>query len=327
MTGELYMSNITNLPTSTFFTLEQLADGIFVAIIKDGQGAWGNAGIIDLGDEVLIVDTFLTPNAAMELRRVAEEITGKNIKYVVNTHAHLDHTLGNQVFADTKIIATDQTLQQLQTGMNFTAVEVASTSIIRHIEILANNIKAERNPIAARSRLWEVREFQKLLEAIPEINLTLPNVTYETDYVIKGTKRKVEIYTYGGGHSKSDAFLYLPEEKIIFAGDLVFVQNHPSIHTQTPDQWISILNKMKQFEVKQIVVGHGPVGNQESIDTMISYLNHLKTLVEDGIQQGKTVDELLANPMPEEYQSWGMLQVYSGNLKKLYNQKVNSAEQ
>lgn len=312
------MSNTTNLPTSTFFTLEQLADGIFVAIKKDGQGAWSNAGIIDLGEEVLIVDTFLTPGAARELRRVAEEITGKDIKYVVNTHSHIDHTLGNQVFADATIIATSKTVEQLQTGLDFSKVDETSTIITKHISYLANNLREEADLAIADSRLWEVREYQKLLEAIPEIEVTLPTVTFDSEYTIKGSKRKVEIYTYGGGHSKSDAFLYLREEKILFVGDLVFVANHPSIHTQTPEEWIAILNKMKAFEIEQLVVGHGPVGKKEDIDKMIAYFNHLHEVVGKGNLHGQ--------PIPDEYKSWGMLQVYSENLEKLYNQKVKSSK-
>lgn len=89
-----------------FFILYSLDDGIYAAISKPGQGAWSNAGIVDLGDEILVFDSFTTPSAGYELRKQAEEITGKNVKYLINSHYHGDHVFGNQAFMDTAIIST-----------------------------------------------------------------------------------------------------------------------------------------------------------------------------------------------------------------------------
>ncbi|MGH2486968.1 MAG: MBL fold metallo-hydrolase, partial [Ktedonobacterales bacterium] len=79
-----------------------------------GTGALGNAGIIDLGGVTLVFDTMMTFAAARDLRAAAERLTGRAPRYVVNSHFHLDHTMGNAVFSDAVIIATSATTPLIQ---------------------------------------------------------------------------------------------------------------------------------------------------------------------------------------------------------------------
>src|SRR5215469_11872457 len=98
------------LPISKHFQLEKLADGVYAAISVDGTGSMSNAGIIDLGDRIVIFDTFFTPQAAEDLRIAIEQLTDKPVTYVINSHMHGDHVHGNQVFApQADIIATPRT--------------------------------------------------------------------------------------------------------------------------------------------------------------------------------------------------------------------------
>lgn len=79
-----------------YFTLKKMANGVFAAIAKPGNGAWSNAGVVDLGSELLVFDAFNTPSAAQELKIQAEILTGKKVKYLINSHYHGDHIFGNQ---------------------------------------------------------------------------------------------------------------------------------------------------------------------------------------------------------------------------------------
>jgi len=92
------LKSFEQLPTSSFFRLKPLAEGVYAAIVEDGTGALGNAGIVDLGDRTLVFDTFQTPEAAIDLKFAAESLTGKAVSIVINSHWHNDHVLGNQVF-------------------------------------------------------------------------------------------------------------------------------------------------------------------------------------------------------------------------------------
>src|SRR5690348_17354447 len=87
------------LPTSKHFRLEPLLDGVYAAIGIEGTGSGSNAGIIDLGDRTLVFDTFLTPQAADDLRTAAERLSGRPVAFVINSHWHSDHIHGNQAFS------------------------------------------------------------------------------------------------------------------------------------------------------------------------------------------------------------------------------------
>src|SRR5512146_626102 len=100
---------------SPYFHVERIAEGIWAAIVERGTGAWGNAGIVALGDRTLVFDTFLTPAAARDLRAAAESLTGRAVSYVVNSHYHMDHIHGNAVFSDAHIIATEKTRERIAT--------------------------------------------------------------------------------------------------------------------------------------------------------------------------------------------------------------------
>ncbi len=80
-----------NTHQSKHFTLHSLTEGVVAAIASDRGAAIGNAGLIDLGGQVLLFDTFMTPQAALDLRRAAEELFGRAPNLVVNSHYHNDH--------------------------------------------------------------------------------------------------------------------------------------------------------------------------------------------------------------------------------------------
>src|SRR5215510_7888987 len=93
--------------TSAHFQLHQLADGVFAAIHREGGAAQSNAGIIDLGGQVLIFDTFIAPAAAADLREAVTALLAWPVSTLINSHYHNDHIWGNQAFpSDIPIIAT-----------------------------------------------------------------------------------------------------------------------------------------------------------------------------------------------------------------------------
>lgn len=102
--------------TSSHFTIEKLAEGVFAAIHNDDGGlAICNAGIIDLGDKTIVLDPFISPVAARDLKNQAELLTGKPVSIVVNLDLHNDHTNGNQVFVpEANIISTPNTRRYIQ---------------------------------------------------------------------------------------------------------------------------------------------------------------------------------------------------------------------
>ena len=87
------MKQVQEISESPHFEIYELAHGVFAAIHKDGSGAICNAGIVDLGDRTLVFDTFLTPQAAGDLKVAAEALTLRPVTLVVNSHCHNDISL------------------------------------------------------------------------------------------------------------------------------------------------------------------------------------------------------------------------------------------
>ncbi|MCP5098261.1 MAG: MBL fold metallo-hydrolase [Chloroflexi bacterium] len=108
--GSMFMLT-NNLPQSAHFQLQEVTKGVYAAIVPNDGLAIGNAGIIDLGDQTIIFDTFEDPLCANDLRLAAERVTGRPATYIINSHMHADHWYGNQVFApSTPILATPTTI-------------------------------------------------------------------------------------------------------------------------------------------------------------------------------------------------------------------------
>ena len=81
------------------FSVSEVASGVYACVAGASQAAVGNAAIVDTGARTIVVDSFMTTVGAAELRLVAEQLTGRSVFMLVNTHWHGDHTFGNQVFA------------------------------------------------------------------------------------------------------------------------------------------------------------------------------------------------------------------------------------
>src|SRR5689334_20894488 len=104
------MTDYSTAPASAeYFRIEQLAEGVYAAIVVPGTGAWGNAGIVDLGEKTLVFDSFATAAAAQALHSAAVELTGRAPAWVVNSHNHADHIMGNTAFPQATIVATAAT--------------------------------------------------------------------------------------------------------------------------------------------------------------------------------------------------------------------------
>ncbi len=303
---------------TSYFSLEKLSEGVYAAIDRKGEGAMGNSGFIDIGNEVVVFDTFTTPNAARELRRAAEDITQKEIKFVFNSHYHGDHTFGNQIFEDVTIISTLKTRDLHEHKNIILDPHKEMEEMKQYLNQLEERLELERNPVLQISIKNQLKEMTKVYESIPELHIVLPNVTFENKFVIHGNTRNVEFYCYGGGHTPSDAFLYLPEEKIAFMGDIVLENLHPPIYNS--QEFIDNLIKISKLDIQRIVPGHGNLVTNSQIDVMLNYLQHLNDRVSLALERGQQFEQILALETPEEYSTWTGIDGYKRNLNTIFNE-------
>ncbi len=310
--------------SSPYFRLEQVVDGVYAAIVTDGTGAWGNAGIVDLGDHTLVFDTFFTPIAAASLREAAEQVTGHRVRYVINSHRHADHVFGNSVFSDATIIATEQTrhLMQTRNPVFLEQIQTGQESIHALVERLSREHDLQRRKELERS----LGDMHALSSVFEQVELRLPDLTFEHRMVLHGTKRRVEVVSFGGGHTPSDALLYLPDDAVAFLSDLVQVRFHPSMGDSNLTEWMHILTHIEALKLNIVVPGHGPVGTSVDVVTMRRYLADLLHLVTQTVEEGRVDEQSLVRHIPTTYADWESPSIFTDNVLFLYRQQLQSRE-
>jgi glyoxylase-like metal-dependent hydrolase (beta-lactamase superfamily II) len=306
------------LVETEYFTLNCLFEGVYAAIAKPGQGAWSNAGIVDLGGELLVFDSFSTPSAAQVLRQQAEVMTGKKVKYLINSHYHGDHVFGNQVFEDVAIISTPLTKKWFEDQNSIIDVAKEIEEMNQYLDNLKNQLESTIDPVLKFSLSNQYAEMSKVLEELPHLKMVFPSLIFEKHLVIQGSMRNVELHCLGGGHSPSDTFLYLPAEKIAFMGDIITENLHLPIYN--PDEFLSILNEVKKIEIETVIPGHGDIGTLELSDTMVNYLSFLIKKVKEALDNKVSLNDFISEFItPSEYANWKGMNGINRNLTTLFN--------
>jgi cyclase len=313
------MSHFETIYKCKYFHLQQIADGVHAAIVVKGSGALGNAGIVDLGERTLVFDTFFTPQAAAELRQAAEQLYSRPVSLVVNSHWHMDHIGGNQVFAEAEIIAAEKTREFISSDASrFIQYANAHPEYPEWLQQQVDQEKDEAKRMELLENLGDVKEFAA---SLPNLRLTLPNITFETSVKLHGSNRNAILLTYGGGHTESDSFLYLPDQQIAFMGDLLSVNNHPSIKHGNADEWITILERVKLLPLKTAVPGHGPVGGAGDLLALQTYLKELMQLLKQLKESGASLEQAMDTPIPKQYAGWEAASLFAQNIQLLYHQQ------
>ncbi len=310
---------------SPYFRVEPIGDGVYAIIATDMHWALGNAGLIDLGDEVLVFDTFASPRAAEDLRRAAEVLIGKPIGWVVNSHRHGDHFFGNQVFASTPILSTRPTLDWI--NQNQARLQGVTSKAIEQAENKRRDVETEADGERKAEMKQELAELERQAERYSSIQITPPQLTFDSEFLIQGSRRQVFVKTLGGGHSEGDAFLWLVDEHILFAGDLVLNHTHAWMGDGDPDTWRRILEHLRTLELTAIAPGHGaptrnPLATARAIDALAVYHAMMVDTVQAAVHSGMSKTEVGSLAIPELYESWADSEVFGWNLTALYEKSL-----
>jgi glyoxylase-like metal-dependent hydrolase (beta-lactamase superfamily II) len=313
--------NLAQSFDSKHFTIEKLSDGVYAAIHKTGGYAICNSGIIDLGNETLVFDCFISPKAAEDLKKAAEELTGNEVKYVVNSHFHNDHVRGNQVFVDAQIISTQRTAELIE--------EITPEELEWEAKVIDDRIETTTQKLAEETDSFKLEElkmwmgyYQAIKESQGNYKITLPNTFMEDTLVIKGTEREAVLFTKGKGHTESDIVLWLPDDKILFATDLLFVNCHPWLGDGFPEKWIAYLKDLKRLKAKFIVPGHGELASEEDIDEIIHYITTINNIVDNALANNLTEEQLKETRVPQEFEDWWFSRFFVPNLVIQYSLKT-----
>src|SRR5262249_35839639 len=158
---------------------------------------------------------------------------------------------------------------------------------------------------------------------LPGLELRLPTVTFEERIVFHGAQRQAELLSYGGGHTVSDAFLYLPSERIAFMGDLVPVQTHLTFYGDAYN-WLGILERVMQLDMRARVRGHGAVGTQADCARARQYIADLQALAQQIAARGGTEEDATILPIPAAYADWAAPTVFAANMRYCYQRAAQA---
>jgi cyclase len=301
------------------FRLDRLADGIYAAIATLEGGAMGNAGIVDLGDQTLVFDTFLTRAAAAELRAAAEELTGRAPRYLVISHGHGDHVWGNSIF-----LPEASVLSSAGTAAMVTAEERASIDPEDLVAELAELEKSHQEATDEAVRLSIVADLHSkrwLLEELPLL-VVPPAVTFDDRVWISGTKKSVSLDVVAKAHTAGDVYLHCPEEGVIFLGDLGFFSEFPAYIAPQGNAaaWARTLRHLEVLDVDRFVPGHGPIGDAENLRTQRAFLDAVVDVAGKVAEAGGTVEDAVERMRQTNYSRWTTLPLVVSSLQSALEQ-------
>jgi len=270
-----------------------VSPGITLARARPDGTALSNAGLVDLGGSTLVFDTGLTLRAARDLRAAARALTGRSPSLSANSHWHLDHILGNQVFDDRPIHATRRTAEILLEKRAELEAEVRPDRLRADIEQFESELRAATSPRGRAPYEAVLRIHRALLAEAAELRITLPTTLFEGELRLPG-ERDARLLTFGSGHTESDAMLFLARDRVLFAGDLVVTGTHPNLVSGDPVHWLEVLDEIDRLRPERVATGHGPLGTLESVAEVRDYLTTLLELA------GEPGDP----PIPSRFRHW-----------------------
>ncbi len=231
---------------SAFAELTKIADNVYSYVgEKDASPAHSfaaNAGIIIGTDAVLVVDTLISAKEGERFLADIRKVTSKPIKYVVNTHTHLDHAFGNCVFA--KIGAT----------------------VISHT---ADRAMLERIGTAT---LQNSGNYGLKAEDVIGTTIVLPQLAFSERLQIDLGGESVELIRVAPSHTEGSVIVSVPARKLLFAGDILFTDFHPYMVDGDIVGWAKSLDALLAMDLEQIIPGHGPLSTKKDLKEMKEYL-------------------------------------------------------
>jgi len=254
-------------------------------------GGVGNAGFVDTGGRALVVDAFFTPSAAHDLRSAAESLAGP-IDRLVITHGDFDHYGGASVFSGIPVVASETTRQAIaENGPG--RIE----SLRAEFESYVADLQSKGAPDC------ELEQARVIEADLPSLAVTIPTETFSSEL----TLGPATVLECGAAHTKSDCVVWLPGERVLFAGDLVTVESHMNLTREDPHEWLRILDRLAELEPAVIVPGHGVPAGPEALDMARSYI---ETLLRLASEPGDPA-------VPTEWGSWQFAEGFGANIQAL----------
>jgi glyoxylase-like metal-dependent hydrolase (beta-lactamase superfamily II) len=233
------------------------------------EGAGGNIGVSAGADGILIIDDQFAP-LADKIRAALKEINPGQLRFVLNTHYHGDHTGSNPVFGkEATIIAHDNVRARLATEQT---------------------VRGQKIPASPKA--------------------ALPVITYAQSVSIHFNGEEIRVIHFPNGHTDGDSIIFFHNSNVIHMGDHFFTGRFPFVDIESGGSVEGLTRNVEAIIARvpadsKIIPGHGPLSTLDDLKLYRRMLTETTALVRKGMAEGKTLEQLKAAGLPEEWKSWG----------------------
>ena len=266
----------------------EVSAGVFAYIQHDGSWCLNNPAFVAAADQVIAIDACATERRTRLFREAIGRLSEQPVRTLVNTHAHLDHTFGNYLFAEDAVIVGHANCRA---------------------EILHD---APELPARARQMFPSVEW--------GAVEVVAPSLTFEDRLSLYAGELELELIYVSPAHTNTDVVVWLPERKVVIAGDIVFHRGTPFALMGSVAGWLEALDRVRALGAETIVPGHGPVAGPEVLDDVADYLRFVQGSAKAGFEAGAAPLEVARELDLERFGEWTDSERIVGNLHRAYSE-------
>jgi glyoxylase-like metal-dependent hydrolase (beta-lactamase superfamily II) len=307
--------------------LREIAPSVYAYLQK---GSWGfsNAGLVADADGSLLVDTLYDVELTAEMLRAMRRATASadRVATVVNTHANGDHCWGNQLAGGARIISSRAAAAEMkELSPSRMAAMISGARLVSRSGSLGRRLlkTLERLGVRRASALADVADF--VVENFGSfdfrnVSLTLPTETFTGKKELTVGPNPVELIEVGPAHTKGDVIVHLPDARVAFTGDILFIGTHPIIWEGPVENWIAACDRLLELDVDVIVPGHGPITDKQGVRRTKDYWQRLVDVTKRGRESGASVEEVVRELFAEAFDGWTEKSRIAVNIDTIYRE-------
>ena len=285
--------------------LKDLGNGVYAYLQPDGSWGWSNAGLICDGDQSLLVDTLFDLNLTRDMLEAMRAATpaANNIRSLVNTHANGDHCWGNQLVEGADIVASKAAAEEM--------AEVPPQMLA---QMMAGAAAGAMGPLGD----YILKVFGSF--SFDDITAVPPTTTFEGELERRVGDKRVMLYEVGPAHTRGDVIALVPDDRVVFTGDILFVEGHPIIWAGPVGNWIKACQRIIKMDVEAVVPGHGPITDKAGVAEVQGYLEYISAEARKRYDAGLPAAEAARDIALDDYSSWGDSERIVVNVSTLYRE-------
>lgn len=283
--------------------LHPLAQGAYAWLAQQGSWGWSNAGLIVDGEESLLVDTLYDLQLTGEMLRKmrAAEPLARDIGTLVNTHANGDHCHGNELVQGARIIASSAS-----------ALEMNDLPPDAMAAIMAS---APQMGALGEYFLHCFGSFR-----FDGIQFTPPTHTFDGEMDLRVGDKPVHLIEVGPAHTRGDILVHSPDDRVVFTGDILFIESTPVMWQGPVENWIDACLLIEDMDVDLIVPGHGPITDKHGVVHVRRYLQFVRDEARARYDAGMSAFEAARDIELAEYSAWSEPERIAVNVDTLYRE-------